>query len=498
MESKAMKPQFRELLKMVRTHGFVQKMRTTSAIGCSHPDGRTVAYDGKLWLLSGLPSGEDVQGSDLRDLQLAINGKPVGATRGGTKIERLMSALNLLKGDYDLSKLKGDAHYTMRMRLVKRLSGSSKVLARDCTLANLTKLFLTTAEITDIKQFPARAVTVFKIGTRRDHNLKTSQKAEIATVLRRSAHTRAIVKGPAIKPPIIRKSVKERTKEIVELEGELARKIAKNKAVDAEMPVARPRADAKIVVKVEDIKLLEDPRNGIAIMQVERSNSQGAICVYNNGMRVACGVIPTETLQRLRPVSLTSQLANGLGSYGMILQACNQLLTPIVAGVEVTETAKSHLTAILNCKEITTMATKTAAPKTSKFAAPAKAVKKAVAVKAEKPAKAVKAVKAVKAEKPAKVVAKKATKKAASTDGTQSMYTGIKLGRLAGRKIKVLNKVHGAREGTKRAQGMDIILKSKNTDEALEKLEKIGADATYFKHAVAAGLVELGDAPAAE
>lgn len=62
---------------------------------------------------------------------------------------------------------------------------------------------------------------------------------------------------------------------------------------------------------------------------------------------------------------------------------------------------------------------------------------------------------------------------------------------VAGRKIKVLNAKHGAREGTKRQIGLDIILKAKTTDEALPLLQKAGCNATFISFAVSAGFVEL-------
>jgi hypothetical protein len=63
--------------------------------------------------------------------------------------------------------------------------------------------------------------------------------------------------------------------------------------------------------------------------------------------------------------------------------------------------------------------------------------------------------------------------------------------RYAGKKIKVLNREHGARKGTKRQIGMDIILRSKTCDEALPKLIKAGADSSFIRFAVDRKLVTL-------
>jgi hypothetical protein len=93
------------------------------------------------------------------------------------------------------------------------------------------------------------------------------------------------------------------------------------------------------------------------MLQLERENSQGALCVYNNGSRVAAGVVPAEVLRRLRPV-------NGVD----LGEAARQLLNPEKPGVPVTATAARHLTAVIeHCKESNDMATK----KAKKFQAPA-------------------------------------------------------------------------------------------------------------------------------
>jgi hypothetical protein len=63
--------------------------------------------------------------------------------------------------------------------------------------------------------------------------------------------------------------------------------------------------------------------------------------------------------------------------------------------------------------------------------------------------------------------------------------------RYAAKKIVVLNREHGAREGTKRARAMDLILASKSCDEVLPRLIKIGADSSFIRFAVETGLVKL-------
>ena len=129
------------------------------------------------------------------------------------------------------------------------------------------------------------------------------------------------------------------------------------------------------------MRVLEDPSNKLVYLQLEKENSQGAICVYNNGRRVAAGVLSPETLKSARRVQIEDLVAD-----------VNQLLAP-PAGVVVTPVAYRHLTALLNqCKE-NTMATKktaSAEPKSTKKFVSAPAPAKSAAKKTAKPASAAK------------------------------------------------------------------------------------------------------------
>jgi hypothetical protein len=132
-------------------------------------------------------------------------------------------------------------------------------------------------------------------------------------------------------------------------------------------PVDTEDATAKRPVKLvpADIRLVEDPRNGLVLLQLEKTSPNGAVCIYNNDTRVAAGLVSEDTLRFvLRPVSGSPSIA----------EAAYQLLNPVVSSVVVTPTAAAHLTAVLNSKEIAAMSTvtePTIAP-TKKFAAPAK------------------------------------------------------------------------------------------------------------------------------
>ena len=61
----------------------------------------------------------------------------------------------------------------------------------------------------------------------------------------------------------------------------------------------------------------------------------------------------------------------------------------------------------------------------------------------------------------------------------------------ADRKIVVLNQKHGARPGSKRQIGMDIILQAKTVNTALPLLVKAGCNSSFIKFAVDSGFVKL-------
>lgn len=445
---------------------FVEERRLdpkTRAWGWTHPDGRAClitknGHKATPWrlLTPGRPAPED--GPDEAALALTLSTAPVSATGHPTDADRLVSALRLLNEDWTLESLRApEGGYTLCMRLLKRLRGTDRVAAKDATPVNCEKELAVALGVSPKLRNGARAAAIalaateaLKDAARRDKVLHKAEQKRIAELLRgRPAQ-------PGSAPITIkRKTKRQRAVERAELQQELAAAAEEREGLP---PLATPRADAVVdTVRAEDVRLLEDPSNGIVLLQVEKSNSQGAICVYNNGVRVAAGVVSPETLRILRPVAGAD-----------LLQAARELLTPIVESVVVTPVAQRHLTAVLNCKEIKPMATATVTPN-KKFAPPREV----------KPAKTAKAV----AEKPAKKAsATKATHAAPASDGRA---------RYAGKKIKVLNKEHGARPGTKRQIGMDIILKSKTTNDAIPALEKAGCDNSFIAFAVKSGLVEL-------
>jgi hypothetical protein len=62
---------------------------------------------------------------------------------------------------------------------------------------------------------------------------------------------------------------------------------------------------------------------------------------------------------------------------------------------------------------------------------------------------------------------------------------------MAGKQIRVINKDHGARSGTKRQIGLDIIMSVKSVDEALPLLVKAGCNSTFITFALKEGFIKL-------
>ncbi len=140
----------------------------------------------------------------------------------------------------------------------------------------------------------------------------------------------------------------------------------------AAIPTPRPTA-AEVKVSPSCVQLLGDPLAGLVFVQLEKSNSQGAICVYNDSSRVVVGVVPTEWLNKFRPATNNGHAL----TEEQIARAINQLLNPATPTVAVTPTAARHLTAVLNSiEENKTMATNAAAISAGrKFTAPVDATK---------------------------------------------------------------------------------------------------------------------------
>jgi hypothetical protein len=204
-------------------------------------------------------------------------------------------------------------------------------------------------------------------------------------------------------------------------------------------PPARYARDVQ-EIDLSSVGILEDPRNGYTLLKVEKDNSQGAICVYNNSSRVSAGVVPPEILKTLRPV-IDQDLVRDV----------NQLLHPITDDVVVTPTAERYLTAVLNaCKENTIMA-----EKTRKFTPPAAAAAKKTNGKKEAAAS----------------VAKPAAKKVVKADGTaRSHFTDEQV-------INVVAKENPYNEGSKAAATFALFARAKTVG----KFKELAADKTKYE-----------------
>lgn len=202
--------------------------------------------------------------------------------------------------------------------------------------------------------------------------------------------------------------------------------------------------------------------HGIVYLRVAHS-SRGAQFVVNKGWSVELVDIDANSTH-------SNHLALRAVPNASIVESAKRLLHPLSDQCTISQRAKEQLTKILNTKELQMKATaeKNVSPtRPSKFAnvtaPPAKKVKGSAAA-------------------PAKEKAKKKGN-AGNLIPRTSPYVG--------KRIKVLNRKHGAREGTKRAVGMDIIIGSKTCDEAIPKLEKAGCDNSFIAFAVKSGFISL-------
>ena len=184
---------------------------------------------------------------------------------------------------------------------------------------------------------------------------------------------------------------------------------------------------------------------GVAYLRVSQTD-KGAVYLLNTGPEIQVVEMDTATIHSrgLKTVPEAS-----------VLESAEILAHPLVKSVTISKRARTALDSILNDKEFIAMATAT------------KKAKKA-------------ATKSSAAAKTGKTAAKKT-----------GAGKGAGVGRFAGKGIKVLNKKHGAREGTKRAKAMELLFKCKTVDEAAPQLVKIGADNSFIRFAVDSKLIEL-------
>lgn len=369
--------------------GFKFAAKKGTAEGWVHRDGRAalVSLDGG-WTVAWPKDARRATGQTLAELEPLLDeagttiaediaaevGKRAAPKQVAGMPGNVVRAVEMLGGctrmQYDLSALAGDKKYGVRMRLLKALLKTERVLAKDVALKTFTETFYSAvgAAGDTVPQrrasFIERCKRIMLASATDEKAAKKAEKETIAKALRASVAERTV-------PGVILPVAKPKTNAQVSEELRKTREEFVALAAISE-PIAAPRPDAEVIIRAEDVALLEDPGNGIVLMQVERANSQGAICVHNNGTRVAVGVVPPATLAKLRRINNVDLIA-----------AANQLLNPIVPSVPVTPVAQRHLTAVLNCKELRPM-TPEAVAAGKKFASPA--AKKSAAKPAKKAA----------------------------------------------------------------------------------------------------------------
>jgi len=333
-------------------HGFVLAREQDGSFGYTHPDGRAALYSpnggSNKWALVSA-DGVKHEGQGEGSLALALDTTPVPRTVTETPATRAVKFVQALKKEFDLTRLAADKKYTDRVRLLKTLTGRDKILAKDASYTAFRKAAFAALGAKDMADFMTRADDLRKTAGREQGRLDKAERARVAGLLK----NRPAVPGPA---PVAVKRISNRRRAIEK--EELRQELAET----CEMaPLAVPRADVEVTIREADLEVLEDPENRIRLLRLEPANSQGALCVYNNGVRVAAGVATQEMLKKLRHAPGSDPL-----------EAANRLLHP-AKGIAVTPVAARHLTAVLDCKETDTMATKKS---TKKFAPPAKAAKK--------------------------------------------------------------------------------------------------------------------------
>ena len=382
-------------------------------------------------------------GSDGDDYRAPVKIKPEEVAGVPAAVARAVEMLGgLTSHRFDLDMLRGDKHYGHRLALLKRLFDREKVLVAETGINNLTEAFFSAVGTDDgckaskMECFAQRCKDIVKKVRVAKADEKKNAEALAKIKLRNTAAQRAL--PGTILPGSPRLTRKQQLVKDAE-----DRQYVLSLSASQEQP-AVPHPEAELSLVAEDLKLLEDPENGIVMMQMEKANSQGAICVYNNGSRVAAGVVAPETLKKLRIMTNVD-----------LVKSAQQLLNPVVPSVPVTPVAARHLTAVVHCKElIPMMATATAPLSTGrKFAAPA-------STKTTKPAKAEKATPT-------------ASKKSIAV-GKEKAAKAVKAERVTeDRKIKSLVKFKdlGMREGTFCHAQVQAALSSKTVSEAQAKLD---------------------------
>lgn len=398
-----------------------------TAHGYVHPNGSAALFIhdntstkiGARWQIK-RADGTSVEGKTAQELATTFLA-PAGVTEA--TVATLQLLYKLTSGSFRVMDLKGEYNYKNRVQLIKRLRGVDKVLVKESGVNHVIQALETAVGETITEEVLSR---VYRQGQKLANVLKGVEKEQLKDVLRSTVGEREIHDNKPILPSVKKLNVKQQREVDERAKSDLAVQIEVKRKREEYTPLAVPRPEAQVTVNLDDVCLLEDPDNGIVLMCLEKPNSQGAICVYNNGSRVAVGVVPTERL-----VTLIRRVSEDL------VRDVNQMLHPLSAGVIVTPQAEQQLTAVLDyCKENLDMAN-TEAVKTKKFAAPT----------ASKP------------NGKKEAAAAKATKTPRAASSKEHTSTRSRLADDA--KITILVKENPYREGTRAHASYEAIKKSK-------------------------------------
>ena len=281
---------------------------------------------------------------------------------------------------YDVASLGGEKNYGTRLGLLKKLFNRDRVLVEETGITKLIEAFHSAIGVGEgtkaerAEEFARRCADI-------DKRVRTAKaeaaKKEKALAVLKARMTKRSVPGVILPytPELKLNRAQRKLKEAADRED--VKKLLLT--VSPEQP-AVPHPHAELTPVCEDLRLLEDmskePDGRIVMLQMEKANSQGAICVYNNGMRVAAGVVAPETLKTLRVVTSIDPA-----------DFAKQLLNPSTPSVPVTSVAARHLAAVLHCCKENDMKTTSEAPtKSKKFEAKTAPAKKAATVKPAKKA----------------------------------------------------------------------------------------------------------------
>lgn len=413
--------------------------------GYQHADGRVAVHSvpddrkqPQTWAVVAGKESRRGTASDSKELKAALR-LPASNVRPP---ERTVAAVVMLRrashGTYALTALKGESGYGERVAIIKRLTGKRRLLVAEATFGKLRTALLAATGAKDDAALPTACKSVLAAEKAANQRLEAAQAAIAEQLLLHAEPEPEPDAAPKLAPPAPPSTAEDRRKQLEDLRAEIAERAEKHK----EYPTATLHsADVELIVDPQDLCLLEDPRNGVVLLKIEKNNSQGAICVYNNGRRVAAGVATPDTLKICKRLE------------GDVFQAARQLMAPLSAAIEVTPTAARHLTAVLNCKEKEIMAN--TEKKAKKFESPKAAVK------------------AVKAAAPAKSAAKASKAKGEATGGSRLDEA---------QKIKILTKDNPYREGTKSFTTYALLLKSKTVGEFVTALDKAKDDVYGAAH----------------